>query len=69
MKTKQLKQDILNQQESIGFPKLNVATETQTSLTFYGARVKDSQDATRYTSIQTSETGRLMWSDSTYLLC
>ena len=42
MKTKQLKQDILNQQESIGFPKLNVATETRTSLTFYGRRVEDS---------------------------
>ena len=42
MKTKQLKQDILNQQESIGFPKLNVATETQTSLKFYGRRVEDS---------------------------
>ena len=42
MKTKQLKQDILNQQESIGFPKLNVATETQTSLTFYDRGVEDS---------------------------
>ena len=42
MKTKQLKQDILNQQESIGFPKLNEATETQTSLTFYDRGVEDS---------------------------
>ena len=42
MKNKQLKQDISNQQESIGFPKLNVATETQTSLTFYDRGVEDS---------------------------
>ena len=42
MKTKRVKQDILNQYESIGFPKLNVATETRTSLTFYGRRVEDS---------------------------
>ena len=42
MKTKQLKEGILNHQESIGFPRLNAATETRTSLTFYGRRVKDS---------------------------
>ena len=47
----------------------NVATETQTSLTFYGRRVGDSWDETRFTSNYTSETGRLLWSDSTYLLC
>ena len=35
MKTKQLKQDILNHEESIGFPRLNAATETRTNLTFY----------------------------------
>ena len=42
METKELKQDILKQQESIGFPKPNVATETQTSLISYGMRVEDS---------------------------
>ena len=42
MKTKQLKQDILNHQESMGFPRLNAATETRTNLTFYGRRVEDS---------------------------
>ena len=41
MNTKQLKQDILNHQEFICFPKLNAATETQISLTFYGRRVED----------------------------
>ena len=34
MKTKKLKQDILNQYESIVFHKLNVATETPASITF-----------------------------------
>ena len=42
MKTKQLKQDILNNQESIGFPRVSVAAETGTSLTFYDRRVEDS---------------------------
>ena len=42
MKTKRVKQDILNQYESIGFPKLNVASETRTSFTCYGRRVEDS---------------------------
>ena len=42
MKTKSFKQDILNQQESIDFLKLNVATETRTSLTFDGSGVEDS---------------------------
>ena len=69
MKTKQLKQEVLNQQESTGFPRLIAATETRTGLTFYGRRVEDSYDATRFTSNQTSETVRLLWSDSTYLFC
>ena len=47
----------------------NVATKTQANLKFYGRRVGDSWDATRFTSNYTSETGRLLWSDSTYLLC
>ena len=42
MKTKQLKQDILNDQESIGFTVLNAVTETRTSLTFYDRRLEDS---------------------------
>ena len=29
---------------------INMATETQTSLTFYGRRVGDSQDTTTFTS-------------------
>ena len=45
MKTKQLQQDILNQQKSIGFPKPNVATETGIRLTFYSRRV---ENATRF---------------------
>ena len=65
METKHFKEDILNHQESFGFPRLNVATETRTKLTFYGRRVEDSSDATRLTSNQTSETVRLLWSDNT----
>ena len=42
MKTKQLKQDILNYQESIGLPRLIAATEIRSSLTFYGRRVEES---------------------------
>ena len=42
MRTKRLKQDILNHYESIGLPGLNAATETRTSLTFYGRRVENS---------------------------
>ena len=69
MKIKQLKQDILNHQKYIRFPRLNAATETRIGLTFYGPRVEDSYDATRLTSNQTSETVRLLRSDSTYLIC
>ena len=69
MKTKQLKQDFLNHQEYIRFPRLNAATETRIGLTFYGPRVEDSYEVTRLTSNQTSETVRLLQSDSTYLIC
>ena len=41
MKTKQLKRDILNHYESIGFPRVNATTETRTSLKFYG-KIADS---------------------------
>ena len=69
MKTKQLKQDILNHQECVRFPRLNAETETRIGLTSYGPRVEDNYDATRLTSNQTSETVRLLRSDSTYLIC
>ena len=69
MKTKQLKQDSLNHQEYVRFPRLNAETETRIGLTSYGPRVEDNYDATRLTSNQTSETVRLLRSDSTYLIC
>ena len=46
-----------------------MATETQTNLTFYNRKVGDSWVATRFTGNYTSETGRILWSNSTYLLC
>ena len=38
-------------------------------LNIYGRRVGDSWDATRFTSNYTSEIEKLLWSNSTYLLC